>query len=145
MSMLLPCGLPWEGTGGAGEMFGLYRLAFVSGTRAIVWVSFSTYVDPSCASKNLLRSFSAENCTATNLTQPGPLPDRLRSTALCTPTGLYEWIVTLPGSSASLGWFVKVFNEVIKGWKQVAARYHFRPRPRRANGSSSRTAYAFSW
>ena len=44
-----------------------------------------------------------------------PLP------AFCTPTGLYEWLVMPQGSSASPGWFVKVFNEVIKDLKQVAA------------------------
>ena len=42
-------------------------------------------------------------------------------TAFCTPTGLYEWLVMPRGSSASLGWFVKVINEVIRGLKQVAA------------------------
>ena len=47
--------------------------------------------------------------------------DTVPLTAFCTPTGLYEWLVMLQGSSASPGWFVKVINEVIKALKQVAA------------------------
>ena len=42
-------------------------------------------------------------------------------TALCTPTGLYEWLVMHQGSSASSGWFIIVINEVIKDLKQVAS------------------------
>ena len=41
--------------------------------------------------------------------------------AFCTPTGVYEWLVMLQGSSASSGWFVKVINKVTKGLKQVVA------------------------
>ena len=41
--------------------------------------------------------------------------------AFCTPTGLFEWIVMPQGSSASPGWFVRVINEVINDFKQVAA------------------------
>ena len=44
-------------------------------------MGLSTIVDPSCASNKLMCSFSAENSTDTNLTQPGPLPDLSRSTA----------------------------------------------------------------
>ena len=47
--------------------------------------------------------------------------DTASLTALCTPTGLYEWLVTPQGSSASPGRFVKVVNEVVKGLEQVAA------------------------
>ena len=47
--------------------------------------------------------------------------DTVPLTALCTPTGLYERLVMPQGSSASLGWFVKVINEVVKGLQQVAA------------------------
>ena len=47
--------------------------------------------------------------------------DTVPLTAFCTPTGLYEWLVIPQGSSASPGWFVKVFNEVIKDFKQVAS------------------------
>ena len=47
--------------------------------------------------------------------------DTVPRTAFCTPTGLYKWLVMPQGSSASPGWFVKVFNEVIKNLKQVAA------------------------
>ena len=47
--------------------------------------------------------------------------DTVPLTAFCTPTGLYEWLVMPQGSSASPGWFVKVINEVIKHFKQVAA------------------------
>ena len=39
MSGPLPCGRPWEGTGGALGMFGLSHLAIFSNTRVIVWVS----------------------------------------------------------------------------------------------------------
>ena len=45
--------------------------------------------------------------------------DTLPFTALCTPTGLDEWLVSPQGSSASVGWFVKAINEVIKGLTQV--------------------------
>ena len=41
-------------------------------------------------------------------------------TAFCTPTRLFEWLVTPQGSSAAPGWFVKVINEVIKGLANVA-------------------------
>ena len=44
-------------------------------------MGFSTHFDPSCASNKLLCSLSAGNSTATNLTQPGPLPDLSRSPA----------------------------------------------------------------
>ena len=47
--------------------------------------------------------------------------DTVPLTAFCTLTGLYEWLVMPQGSSASLGWFVKVINEVIKDLNQVAA------------------------
>ena len=47
--------------------------------------------------------------------------DTVHLTALCTPTGLYEWFVMPQGSSASPGWFVKVIDEVINGLKQVEA------------------------
>ena len=47
--------------------------------------------------------------------------DTVPLTAFSTPEGLYEWIVMPQGSSASLGWFVKVINEVVKGLQQVAA------------------------
>lgn len=40
-------------------------------------------------------------------------------TGFPTPTGLYEWLVVAQGHSASPGWFIKVFNAVIKGLKQV--------------------------
>ena len=42
-------------------------------------------------------------------------------TAFCTPTRLFEWVVTPQGRSAAPGWFVKVINEVIKGLANVAA------------------------
>ena len=47
--------------------------------------------------------------------------DTVPLTALCTPTGLYEWLVMPQDSSALPGWFVKVINEVIQGLKQVEA------------------------
>ena len=42
--------------------------------------------------------------------------DIVAPTAFCTPAGLYECLMP-QGSSASLGWFVKVINEVIKGFE----------------------------
>ena len=80
MSGPLPCGPPWGGTGGARGMFGLSRLAMFSSTRVIVWVSVHIYADLSCASDKLC-SLSAENSTATNLTQLEPHSDLSRSTA----------------------------------------------------------------
>ena len=47
--------------------------------------------------------------------------DTVPLTALCTPTGFYEWIVMPQSSSAWPGCFVKVINVVIKDFKQVAA------------------------
>ena len=47
--------------------------------------------------------------------------DTVPLTAFCTPTGLYECLAMPQGSSASLGWFVKVIHEVIKGLAEVAA------------------------
>ena len=47
--------------------------------------------------------------------------DMVPLTAFGTPTGLSEWLVMPQGSSASLGWFVKMINEMIKDLKQVAA------------------------
>ena len=44
MSGLLPCGPPWEGTGGARGMIALSRLAILSSTRVIVWVSVHTSI-----------------------------------------------------------------------------------------------------
>ena len=44
MSGFLPCGPPWEGTGGARGMFGLSRLAIFFSTRVIVWVSVHTSI-----------------------------------------------------------------------------------------------------
>ena len=38
--------------------------------------------------------------------------DTVPLTALCTPTGLFEWVVMPQGSGDSPGWFVKVINEV---------------------------------
>ena len=80
MSGLLPCGPPLEGTGGACGMFGIYRLANFSGTRVIVWVSVHTSIR--LARRTNCCSLSADNSTATNLAQLGPLPDLSRSTAL---------------------------------------------------------------
>ena len=36
--------------------------------------------------------------------------DTVPLTAICTPTGLYEWLVMRQGSSALPGWFDKVIN-----------------------------------
>ena len=47
--------------------------------------------------------------------------DTIPLTALCTPNGLFEWLVMPQGSSAFPGWFVKVINEVVKGLERVAA------------------------
>ena len=47
--------------------------------------------------------------------------DTVPLTAFCTITCLYEWLVMPQDSSALPGWFVNVFNEVIKGLTQVAA------------------------
>ena len=73
MSGLLPCDPPWEGTGGARGMFGLFRLADFSSTRVIVWVSVLTSIR--FARRTNCCPLSAENSTATNLTQLGPLSD----------------------------------------------------------------------
>ena len=54
------------------KCFGFFVGEFVQYTR--YRMGFSTYVDPSCASHNCC-SLSAENSTATNLTQLGPLSD----------------------------------------------------------------------
>ena len=40
--------------------------------------------------------------------------DTIPLTALCTPTGLHEWLVMPQGSSASPGWFIKVIKVVIQ-------------------------------
>ena len=50
--------------------------------------------------------------------------DTIPLTAFCTPTRLFEWLVTPQGSSALPGWFVKVINEVIKDLERVAAYLH---------------------
>ena len=64
---------PWEGTGGARGMFGLFRLTNFSSTRVIVWVLVHTSIR--LARRTNCCSLSAENSTATNLTQLGPLSD----------------------------------------------------------------------
>ena len=46
--------------------------------------------------------------------------DTVHLTAFGTPTGLYNWLVMRQRSSTSLGWFIKVINEVIEGVAQVA-------------------------
>ena len=43
-----------------------------------------------------------------------PAQGHRSSNGVFTPTGLYEWLVMLEGSSAPPGWFVKVINVVIK-------------------------------
>ena len=79
MSGPVPCGPPWKGTGGAGGMFGLSRLAmFFQYTRFLV--GFNTYADLPGASDKMY-SLSAENSTASNLTQSGSHPELSRSTA----------------------------------------------------------------
>ena len=40
--------------------------------------------------------------------------DTVPLTAVCAPTGFYEWLL-FQGNIASPGWFVNVMNEVIKG------------------------------
>ena len=79
MSGLLPCDPTSEETGGAHGMFGLFRLANFSSTRVIVWVS--VYTSICLARQTNCCPLSAENSTATNLTQHGPFSDLSRSTA----------------------------------------------------------------
>ena len=57
MSGLLPCGPPWEGTGGARGMVGLFFRLVIFFQYTVCRMGFSTYADPSRASDKLLPPF----------------------------------------------------------------------------------------
>ena len=70
--------------------------------------------------------------------------DAVLLAAICTLMGIYEWLVTPQGSSASPRWFVKVINEVIKGLFGTGGGLPRRcnPLPLRSNGSCEDNAGA---
>ena len=115
VSGLLPCGSPWEGTGGARGMIGFFRLAIFSSTRVIVWVSVHTSIR--LVRRTNCSSLSAENSIATNLTPLGPLPDLSRSTAFhfASRSFNHHHVRSAINYSAAYGFAVNTCHSLYRG------------------------------